>query len=185
MQKHVHRVGNLLVGTLAMSMLAGCSAEVVEVEDDLASIEQPFGVSSCSTADADAVFSGEIPWTTTWRSYNTCYRGYVIDLYNASSLSDHEVRFDWADTVPTTQSACEASWARVIVYNRTDGYWVERQTIDEYGWWNPAAGTCVPPSILSGYLSPGKYYRFAVTMRSSYGSAYTRKFRYSSGSRPG
>jgi hypothetical protein len=78
------------IWSAALLALGACSSV-----EDVGSVEQPFGWQSCSTATADATFSGGFPLIggggipnlpppeyehVSPSSYNTCFRGYVVDV---------------------------------------------------------------------------------------------------------
>ncbi|HYQ42039.1 MAG TPA: hypothetical protein VER11_08725 [Polyangiaceae bacterium] len=178
--------------------LAGCSAageaESAENGEGTAQTEQAIGSVSCSTAAADQTFTGGInPTHVSPSSYNTCFRGYVVDVNNLSVTYtgvlpagddgyDANILVDWRGAVPTTQAACEAAWASAIFYKKVGGSWVDQSgVLQAYGEWNPGGGglaaSCNPPSIStlgSVTLQAGASYRVAATMRTSYGGATLR-----------
>lgn len=178
--------------------LAGCSAageaESAENAEGTAQTTQAIGSASCSTAAADQTFSGGIdPTHVSPSSYNTCFRGYVVDVNDLSvsytgvlpagaSGYDANILVDWRGAVPTTKAACEAAWASVIFYKKVGGSWVDQSgVLNAYGEWFPGGGglaaSCSPPSIStlgSVTLQAGSSYRVAATMRTSYGGATLR-----------
>jgi hypothetical protein len=190
-------LGMCLFGLSAFG-LAGCSAagegESLESGEASAQTEQAIGSVSCSTAAANQTFTGGIsPTHVSPSSYNTCFRGYVVDINNLSVTYtgtlpagadgyDANILVDWRGSVPTTQSACEASWASVIFYKNVNGSWVDQSgVLQAYGEWFPGGGglaaSCMPPSIStlgSVTLQTGASYRVAATMRTSYGGSTLR-----------
>jgi len=80
--------------------------------------------SSCASVTADQTFSGKIdPAFVTPRSYNTCYKGYVIDISNldpayagSGSTADAKISVSWADTAITSQTVCEANQVAALFY---------------------------------------------------------------------
>lgn len=169
---------------------AGCSGATPE-EEGVESVHQPFGSSSCGTAAANHSVSGAVdPKHISPSSYNTCYRGYVVDINNLSSSYtglgggggwNSHISVTWEGAIPTTQAACESAWGAAVFYKLVGGAWVDQTgQIDVYGIWHPPGGLtawCEVPEIstLGGVtLAAGASYRVAATMRSSYGSATLR-----------
>lgn len=191
-------LGMCLFGFSAFG-LAGCSAagegESAESAEGTAQTEQALGSVSCSTAAADQTFTGGIsPTHVSPSSYNTCFRGYVVDINNLSvsytgvlppgaSGHDANIAVDWRGAVPTTQAACEAAWGSAIFYKKVGGTWVDQSgVLNAYGQWNPGGGGlvayCSPPSLStlgSVTLQTGAAYRVAATMRTSYGGSTLRE----------
>ena len=190
----------LAIGLLGFSAfpLAGCSAtgegENIESGEGTAQTEQAIGSASCSTAAANQTFTGGInPTHVSPSSYDTCFRGYVVDVNNLSVTYtgvlppgadgyDANILVDWQGPVPTTQAACEAAWASAIFYKNVGGSWVDQSgVLNAYGEWFPGGGGlvayCIPPSIStldSVTLQTGASYRVAATMRTSYGGSTLR-----------
>ena len=179
---HVGKVGIL---GLAWA-LSGCSGALPE-DENLDAVSQAFGSSSCGSAAADQTFSGQIdPMVVSPSTYNTCYKGYVVDVNNLSarytgfgSGGGYHAHFSvtWQGTIPTTQAACEAAWSRAIFYEKVGGAWVDQTgNIDAYGTWLGIFG-CQPPDVTTlGALTPvsGASYRIAATMRTSYAGSNLR-----------
>lgn len=181
---------SLLVSLLAITACGG--ENVAAGEEDVGSAEQAFGSSSCGTAAANYATTGFIdPAHVSPSSYNTCYRGYVVDIGNLSASyvgpgigdgSDAQIRAWWGAAAPTTQSSCEAAWGSAIFYKKVGSTWVDQTgPIDRYGTWHPAGmfnAYCDPPNISSLYggltLAAGASYRVAATMRTAYGGATLR-----------
>lgn len=180
----------VICATAAQSLLAsGCSSATAE--DELASVSQAFGSSSCGTVAANYSAIGAVdPLHTSPSSYNTCYRGYVVDVDNLSSSytgpglgggQDAHIEVSWAGSVPTTQASCESAWGAAYFYKWVGGAWVDQTgRIDSYGVWHPPsglAGWCDPPEIDTlGTVTmvAGESYRVAATMRTSYAGSSLR-----------
>lgn len=179
---------SLAVGLLAMT---GCSGESAVSEENVASVEQAFGSSSCGTAAADQTFTSSINLAsgyTSPSSYNTCYRGYVVDVNALSSLYDWYLRARWAGPELTTQASCEQAWGSAIFYKKVNGVWVDQSgVVQAYGQWFPAAGGliahCEPPDL--GFTpQAGADWRIAATMRTQYGGSTLRAIWFQTGREP-
>jgi hypothetical protein len=132
--------------------------------EDVRALEQPFGSSSCSTATADVVTSGTTGSLVSPASYDTCFRGYVVDVHNMGSGSSPRIAAYWNGPALTTQEACEQAWGAAIFYKQVSGAWVDQTgTIESSGAWS--GSSCRRPAIYSPTLTPGASYRVAVTMR--------------------
>jgi hypothetical protein len=180
---HVGKVGIL---GLAWA-LSGCSGALPE-DENLDAVSQAFGSSSCGSAAADQTFTGKIdPTAVSPSTYNTCYKGYVVDVNNLATAYtgpgggggyDAHLSASWQGSVPTTQAACEAAWARAIFYKNVGGAWVDQTgNIDSYGTWYGGIIGCQPPEVTTlGALTlvSGASYRIAATMRTSYAGSNLR-----------
>ena len=100
---------------------------------------------------------------------------------------DGRTQVDWADTVPTTQSACTQLWLGAYLYRWSAGNqeWSSRLYREAYGQWvqNPFNGVfeCHGPSLafhstFAPELIVGRAYRLQITARTQNAtSAPTRK----------
>lgn len=184
--------------------LGGCAADS-EPEPALKMMEQPFGVASCGEATADTLLqyptgSGGGPsvmiggtnpngagGTVSSADYDTCFRGYVIDIPNLSPIyaglkttpggRDGRIVTRWRGPALDTQKKCEDAWSGAIVYKKVNGAWVDQAgVVSTFGRWSESASPhCVPPefsSDVSGVvLESSASYRLAATMRPRYGSS--------------
>lgn len=162
------------VATGVLCMM-GCAS--TPPREDIDEVAQAFGVSSCSTATADQVFTGFIPSFVTPQTYNTCFRGYVVDVLGTRERAT--VAISWRDAVPTTQAACEKTWGAFIFYRKVGDTWVDQTGVAEgYGIWvNAARPFCSPPRFELG-VEANQNYRVAATMRPRYGSSELRAIGY-------
>lgn len=152
-----------------------------EGDAEFGDIESAFSQSDCASETADTTRTGYF-YITTPQTYNTCYKGYVIDAndYKWNGCDGEGLYTEWADAIPTTQAACEGSHVRMIVYTKkkADGTWETASAIDQrqYGVWSPAddefAAFCNIPRLYQR-MTLGADYRIAVTARNSSNS--TRK----------
>ncbi|WP_437598612.1 hypothetical protein WMF28_38290 [Sorangium sp. So ce590] len=166
------------VVSLCMSglVLSGClgSAEGEAFEEDLGETEQAIGV-ECAGAAATESFTGSADWVSA-QTYSTtsCYKGVVVDVNSILNVGGVAIaNMYWADSVPTTQAACEDSWVQGDVFKWISGSWVHQFSMEENGHWT--AGTCQPPMVGTG-VTPGGTYRFSMTARTfEHSTAPTRK----------
>jgi hypothetical protein len=187
--------GNLGVSSLLASVLglAGCSGpdDGMANEENLGESAQAFGSASCAAATANQVFSGFIPLAgaTSPTTYNTCLKGYVVDVLSLSpeysgsgTLEDANLNAYWTGLEPQTQAACEASWGRAIFYQKVDDSWVAvTGDVDSYGVWEPGLGYCRAPYLTSaGHigLHANISYRMAATMRTAYAGSTTHSMTF-------
>ncbi|HET9958347.1 MAG TPA: hypothetical protein VFQ61_27820 [Polyangiaceae bacterium] len=182
--------GLALAGCSSGGALEGASAD--GGDGDTAATEEALGSVSCSTATADKTLDGSAdPTHVSPSTYNTCYRGYVVDINNlsvsytgvksASSGYDAHISVDWKGPVPTTKSACESAWGSAIFYKKVGGSWVDQSgVLQAYGEWQDRGDLvsfCSPPSITTLdvlTLEAGASYRVAATMRTTYGGSTLR-----------
>jgi hypothetical protein len=146
--------------------VGGCAGPTPQENFD--SLNEPFGSVSCASATADDVRTGSITALETPSTYNTCFRGYVVDLNNVSGPGS--VRVAWDDSPPPSR-ACERTWGAAILYKKVSGAWVDQTgVLQDYGIWQ--SPTCFTPRIqTSSILTVGESYRIAVTMRDVYGGS--------------
>ena len=181
--------------------------------EDVDSLEQPFGWKSCGTATANATFSEGFPLVGAGggsggpppaylhispSSYNTCFRGYVVDVNNVTNAhpgptsdgSPAQFRLYWGaasgigggsgDEIGT-QTACENAWGSAIFYKKVGSAWsAQGSPLEANGTW--ASGRCTPPSISSQSvltLAAGDSYRIAGTMRNVSGGSILHRITFS------
>ncbi len=148
-------------GACAVAWFAGIGGCSSMSEEDTVPMSQPFGSASCGTATADVVTTG---FTRLFSpsSYDTCFRGYVVDINNLAS-TEKSIVATWHGPGLTTQTACEDAWGAAIFYKKVGGQWVDQTgTMEASGRWSSG---CAYPSIKSPTLTPGQSYRVAATMR--------------------
>ncbi|WP_437482005.1 hypothetical protein WME75_39990 [Sorangium sp. So ce1014] len=172
----------LRMGVVSVCMsglvLSGClgSAEGEVSEEALGEAEQAIGA-ECAGATATATFNGWADWVSV-QTYDTtsCYKGVVVDVNNIDAPGGVSlVDAYWADSIPTTQAACEDSWIQMDVFERVSGNWVYQFSLEDNGTWNAGQGTCQKPVVGTG-VTPGHTFRFSMTARTFEGStAPTRK----------
>jgi hypothetical protein len=164
--------------------LSGClaSAEGEGFEEQVGETEQAMGV-QCAGATATASFTGSADWTSV-QTYDTvsCYKGVVVDVNSIANVGGIAyATISWADTVPTTQAACDAAWVGADVFQWVSGSWSHQFSFGDNGHWDSATGTCHKPIIGTG-VTPGQTWRFSMTARTANsGSAATRKVRIGTG----
>jgi hypothetical protein len=170
---------------LLVSFVLGCSAEPLPAED-VGSSQQAFSTAECASLGANATQSDGF-WHESPRTYNKCYKGYIVDLLNYAGNDYWNVgsRVEWNDTVPTTQAACEALWMAAIIYETTPSGNVGLDIRNSNGVWTQIAGWqpfCIGPGVDVGdIMQAGGNYRVAVSARTSQSSsAPTRSVFFSS-----
>ncbi|HEU5075974.1 MAG TPA: hypothetical protein VFU02_17390 [Polyangiaceae bacterium] len=181
-----------VTSTVALAFSAGCGDPSAESSEAISTIEAAFAQSSCATAAADQTFTGGIdPSIVSPTTYNTCYKGYVVDIHNLNAVytgpgdtADGRIEVSYADAAITNQATCEATLLRTIVYNcvgpgatSTTGPH-ECFVLDDqasYGTWQSVfSGQCLLGYDFSGVFAGGSF-RVAATARSP--SNTTRKVR--------
>jgi hypothetical protein len=181
-----------VISTVALGFTTGCSDPSADSSEAISTIEAAFSQSTCATAAADQTFSGGIdPAIVSPRTYNTCYKGYVVDIENLDAaytgpgeLFDGGIWVSYADTTITDQATCEATRLRAIFYRyydpsntSTNGIGSDWVVLDDegasYGRW-ALGGNCVLEQSFTEVV-PGLSYRVAATARTS--SDATRKVR--------
>jgi len=156
-------------------------------------IEQKFSIESCAEASADQTFTGKIvPKHVSPRSYDTCYKGYVVDLENIAANmtgpgvgggSPARIVVGYADSTITSKSTCEDTELRVVVYTNqlSNGDWDDNDGVydaKKFGSWvSELVGigangepitekVCALSTNITG-MSAGSSYRMAVTSRTA------------------
>lgn len=202
-----------LMAGLTMICVGACASDAPP-DENVRIDHQPFGVVSCSTATADVVLASSggtdtiggsppppafgglggqtSPESISPSSYNTCYRGFVVDIPNLNPIfggarttpggRDGRIVTTWHGPTPTTQQACEAAWSGAVVYKWVGDAWVDQTgAVDDFGHW--VSGSCVPPGFASDLhgvvLEAHASYRLAATMRAAYGSSIRYPIGYS------
>jgi hypothetical protein len=195
-------------GTLMLSLaLIGCGEET-DADADIETVTGAFSEGCGLTANADFTDAGGIDpaWTSpTTYSNPGCYKAVIVDIPSYSSTywgpasggapadMDGRTQVDWADTLPTTQSACSQLWLGAYLYrwSATNQVWQFR-TLREVngGQWvvNPFTGLfeCRGPSLsfhstFTPDLIVGRAYRLQISARPQpTSSAPTRKVRVQS-----
>jgi hypothetical protein len=171
--------------------VAGCAGEPAEEPtDEAVSVERSaFSIASC--AEANPNFNMTHPWSTGWpndvthtspATYNTCYKGYVVDVFhNEASLGLPEdgwrkqVTVTWGGPIPLTQAGCENLEGSAILYDYDDfgpPDWILPQQQRAVGRWvrvDNQFWTCsIPRMTFTAY--PAFKTRVAATMRYISGS---------------
>ena len=151
-----------------------------------------FGVEPCALASPDKVFAHKIdPVHVSPRSYDTCYKGYVVDItdldeaYTGSGTArDARIAVKYADTAITSKATCEASKIMTAYYVASSGGgastngglpggWTILSHETQYGLWSSSSGgSCSLEKNFMG-MSPGLTFRIAATARNPSNS--TRK----------
>ena len=185
---------NVFIGVtsaVALAFTTGCGDPSSDGSEPISTIEAAFAQSACSYVTANQTFTGGIdPSIVTPRTYNTCTKGYVVDIYDLDDVytwpgntADGRIEISYADDALTDQATCEATELRMMVYNcvaepgSTTGPIHCGVLYDQssYGTWAYIFGTgqCfLGPLSFSG-VSPGLSYRVAATARNP--SGLTRK----------
>jgi len=156
-----------LLGALAGACSAGAGSDQEPVTID----ESAFSQTSCAGVTANHSFTGDIdPGFTTPQTYNTCTKGYVIDITSYASAytgqgsggcSDAILEADYGDSV-LSQTDCPNYEVRAILYHRVSGSWVVVADQDVFGTW--IFGSCALGTGFTGMIA-GDDYRIAVTSR--------------------
>jgi hypothetical protein len=123
-------------------VLSGClgSAEGEGFEEEVGETEQAMGL-ECAGAAATASFTGSADWVSV-QTYSTpsCFKGVVVDVNNILKPGGVATALVyWADSVPTTQAACEASYIAADVFRWVSGSWSYSFSMDDHGVWNAAS----------------------------------------------
>ena len=169
----------------------GCGADE---SDSIGSTEAAFTVHDCAMGPPNEAFVGKIdPALVSPRSYNSCYKGYIVDIENlhedysgSGGLSDSRISIAYADTPITDQATCEGTKLVAVFYEgwsggvsavsggvTTGGFesgWDPITTESAFGSW--FQGHCYMGVELSPLVA-GKDYRVAATVRTP--SNATRK----------
>ena len=192
--KKMDGASNVFIGVtcaVAFAFTTGCGDPSSDGSEAISTIEAAFSQSSCATVTANQTFTGGIdPSIVTPRTYNTCSKGYVVDIYDLDAVYtghgnalDGRIEISYADNAITDQATCEATELRMIVYRCVGGGATsttgpqECTVLDDqrsYGTWTSIFGTgqCLLNRSFSE-VSAGSSYRVAVTARSP--SSATRK----------
>lgn len=172
-----------IVSVFAMVGLSACAGadEWDESEPDgLGTLEQPWSVDSCgrNATLPNATFSGKVdPAHVSVRTYNTCFKSYVVDIdtldsaYAGRSGADIQafIGVKWGEAVPTTEAACEDTEGGAIFYQRSGSSWVALTgKVSQSGVWTQGPfGNffCAVPNVVLTNPTAGTTYRVAATMR--------------------
>jgi hypothetical protein len=171
---------------VALFSAAGCGG-LPPGEADQGAIATPaWSVASCGNAQANAAFTGHygtvvggVPTFTSPRTYNTCFKSYVVDLHNLDSAyaglgagggGNAMLSVGWGEAVPTNQADCEAAIAGAIFYKFSNNAWVPLTgQLATSGSWSPdpfsGVYRCIPPSVTYSPLTAGTTYRAAGVAR--------------------
>jgi len=190
----MYGVSNVFIGAtcaVAFAFTTGCGDPSADGSEPISTTQAAFSQSACANVAANQTFTGGInPSIVTPRAYNTCYKGYVVDIDDldpvyagSGNALDGRIELSYADNAITDQATCEATELRMIVYRCLGGGATsttgphECYALDDqrsYGSWISIFGTgqCVLNRSFSE-LSPGTSYRVAATARSP--SSATRK----------
>jgi hypothetical protein len=171
---------------LALAACSGGEPSLGEMDTgaadvELGTVQQAWAPGACGRAGANAEFDGSVdPAHVSPRSYNNCFKSYVVDIFDlsgdytgpgAGGGQDAHLQVSWADTVPSNRADCEAISGGAIFYRRIDDAWVDQTgqlvstgTFIETG---PPLNLafCVPPGVQFFDIEPGESYRVAATMR--------------------
>ena len=176
-----------LVTGLAVSA-TGCGADE---SPNVGSSQAALSESSCASVVPDQNFSRSVDpkFVTPSSSYDTCDKGYVIDLWNldVDYTGEGNVRYGriavtWEDSLPTSPEECWGSQLQALFYewNDEDGvggghsepgptqpgsadwHFLEAQT--QYGTWG-YWGDCLFELNFAPHQAAGKSYRIAATAR--------------------
>jgi len=170
-QTRVFKAVGQIVAALAACAACGCDA----TDDAMVDVAQEgLGEAACTQAFADYTQSQEVHVQYPWPGYSnpSCGKSHVIDVspYAGGGL---ETRVMWNDSLPNTQTACEATWIAGFVYRRLGGEgWNSPISRSAFGVWQNS--TCYGPqfSFTAAELpSTPLGYRFAVSAR-TYASTY-------------
>jgi hypothetical protein len=173
-----NRVATWMVGVSAALTLAGCGGEGTSDEELIAEMEKFDSVSaalsqsSCAAAIADFTATGKVdPVHVSPQSYNTCFKGYVVDVnnllgaYTGTGDLNARIAVHWADSALTNQTDCENTHIRAIFYKKVSGNWVVKKDETAWGTWSGLfGGQCGLESNLMG-MTAGSSYRVAATAR--------------------
>jgi hypothetical protein len=170
----------VLSGCLASAEGEGLEEQVGEgLEEQVGEAEQAIGT-ECAGATATQSFTGSANWVSP-QTYSTtsCYKAVVVDVNSIANVGGIAyATVYWADTAPTTQAACEASFVRMDMFEWVSGSWSNYYTDSAPGVWNSGTGTCQKPSVGTG-VTPLHTFRFAITAR--LGDGTTQKVGISTG----
>lgn len=186
---------NFFIGVtsaVALAFTTGCGDPSADGSEAISTIEAAFSQSSCASVTANQAFTGGIdPSIVTPRTYNTCTKGYVVDIYDLDAVYtghgnayDGRIEMSYADNAITDQATCEATELHMIVYNCAGGAATSTTgpqhcgVVDDrqsYGSWAYIFGTgqCFLTPLDYTLVSSGVSYRVAGTARNPLG--YTRK----------
>jgi hypothetical protein len=171
--------GLLMLGVAASA--AGCAVEVgAPFDEDTARIEQEVGEPTCLTIPANRTFTGGAsPAYVSPAIYGTslCTKSFIVDIVDYSSIytlpgagggAPGRTVVSWADTVPTTATACNNLsigtglyyWTgtryQQVEYRLSRGRWIQGGILN----------FCVPPSsTFTTQMVAGRSYRFTVSAR--------------------
>ena len=152
--------------------------------------QEAFGVEPCAVAWPDQVFADKIdPVHVSPRSYDTCYKGYVVDVLDldeaytgSGTVRDARIAVKYADTTITSKATCEATRIIAAYYEASSaggpsttgglGAWTVIESDTQYGVWSTLSVSCSLQMNFTG-MSPGGNYRIAATARNPSNS--TRK----------
>jgi hypothetical protein len=172
----IRTIGRSARSLLTLALLTtlgtpGClvSSDVESLEP-VDSSEEPFSTGACATAPPDKVFVANSGAVTTPTNYNSCGKGYIVDVYHSAST---QATVMWADSLPTTAAGCRDISVTVKYYEHRSGsgtVFVSDHTRN--GIWIAFPGVCFPPAV-SFPVTPGDY-RIASTARITTGEL-TRK----------
>lgn len=193
-----------VAGVMVSLALIGCGEETdADVETAVGAISEP----NCMLATADFTQTGGIdPAWPSPRAYDNprCNKAVVVDIPSYSATysgpasggapadMDGQTKVEWADTLPTTQSACTSAWLTAYLYrwSSTNQEWSQRVVLEAYGQWVMDPWTrlmvCRGPSVsfhtvFTSDLTVGRAYRIAASARTAASSsASTRKLRVQS-----
>jgi len=166
-----------------MGGLVGAISCGLDGYESVQSRSSPFSESACATAARNAF---EFPTPnfsiTSPSSYNTCGKGYVVDVGTGGQMGKtggsggatyhHDVVVSYAGNLATDQSTCEGLYADAYFYKKSaSGAFLSLGEWTSSGVWLPQRAACVPPALdlrdFDQYLLPsvGDMVRVAATVR--------------------
>lgn len=182
-----------LVGAVAALAVftGGCSeggtaaADGVPETEPIDSVQAEISETECDEVAADQEFYDKIdPPFVTPQAYDTCNKGYVVDVNVLSpeyagggTFSDSKFTVKWADAPVTTPNRCELTRITAIFYESAQGLasstgqfldWYPVKSETRYGVWTDACGGSCVLDVSMNLPEPGKTYRIAVSGRSDH-----------------
>lgn len=139
------------------------------------SASQGWSIDGCRRSDSDhTAFSEFAAVHLSPATYNTCYKGYVVDLWEATAGSRTYISAEFP-TAATTQAACQARFLGVIKYTAGLGYgwagspswgeWDTAVTFKRFGTWNASTSKCRDPYFSDPHPTSDYVTRYVVTAR--------------------
>jgi hypothetical protein len=172
----MHQSGSQRLTIVFFLLASACSGAQDDAEVALggADAEQGIGEDACATIPANESHTGDFVYTSP-RLYgdNHCRNAVIVD--DRSAVRQPTKVVQWADAVPTTESACKLAFVTSSFYVRgLDGaFMISGKPRSDKGDWHATLRTCTVP-IVTWHDKADLNYRIVASAQMPSGGVPTR-----------